>query len=66
MAFHLVYTGAPTPDGASRPELLLVQGKLVGFVSPQARDTALASTGARTWFVQDPAQFDEVVRAFRA
>jgi hypothetical protein len=66
MALHVYYTGPATPDGAVRPELLAVQGKLVGFASPQDRDEALAATDADRWAISNPAQYDEVVRAFRA
>lgn len=66
MALHVYYTGPATADGAVRPELLAVQGKLVGFASPQDRDAALAATDADRWPIANPAQYDEVVRAFRA
>ena len=65
MALHLYYTGPEDPT-SSRPELLCLQGKLIGFASPADRDNLVAATRASTLPIANPAQYDEVVRAFRA
>jgi hypothetical protein len=64
MTYHVTYVGPATP-GASRPELLLVQGRLVGFASPAERDACVKATGAKPWPIASPQQYDEVVRAYR-